>query len=63
MNDKLILTSLNWIISNTKPVCKESEDDREELLDEIIKILNPPKQPTIAERKHDALSQKTEVKN
>lgn len=63
MNDeKLMLDCFNWLISNSNSTSDLQDEERKELLMRIDCELNPEVEPTIAERTHDALSQKTEVK-
>lgn len=63
MNDKLLCKVLKFLTMETNNNFRETnEEERLELLNEIDEYLNPPEQQLIAERTHDAFSQKTEVK-
>ena len=56
-NDKLILESLGWLLATQNGHSSFSDKERIRLIREIDDVVNPPKQPTIAERTHDAFSQ------
>lgn len=60
-NDKLILESLNWLLSNTQPDSPLAETQRNELFGKIYVVLNPEEAVTIADRTHDALCESSEV--
>lgn len=57
-NDKIILESISWLMSNAEAKTYSEGEKREKLLGRINDVVNPEEQPTIAERTHDALSQK-----
>lgn len=55
-NQEVIMRSLFRNFNNNK--LDNVNDDLRREWNETISLLNPPKQPTIAERTHDALSTK-----
>ena len=55
--EKLIFECLYILIADPDG---NNEQVRRHLMKELNKVINPPKQPSIAERTHDALSQREE---